>query len=807
MQFALLRQLASWSIAGLVALHAAALGQAPCSLAFAPGDALAGVDGAVGICKPWDPDAAGPAPLHVVVAGEFRVAGSVFGPFLAAYEPVARQWVGFGQGLPGPCLAVGTSPNGRLVAYAQSTGVFEWNGTTWQQLGPNFVQGVSTLAIMANGDVVAGGSFQAIGSAPIYGIARWDGATWNAMGAPTVPWSLGRVDSMELLPNGDLVAVGLFTQIGGVACSLIARWDGVAWSPFGAGSTTVPMQLAVTTNGEVVAGGTFATATGTARLVRWNGTAWIDIGAGLPMTFGLLLPLTNGGVLAIGSAGIWAWNGTAWSMYAPGGSGIGCAYAIGNNDLMVGGSFAPTPSVPALNLARWNGTTWQAPNVGNTGIVRTVATLPDGSFFVGGSFLTVGGQVANRLARFDGTTWTPIASTAINAVKFSLARPNGEVVIVGEFPNVQGGMDFVMSWNGAQVVPIYQGLWGARIVNCMALAANGDVLMHYSDLATFSGGIARWNGTTLTFTPVGAISCNALLELPGGDLLLAGFFGGSPSPLMRWNGTQLTPFGSLLSNSVTCLALAPNGDVIVGGGFSVPARVARWDGVAWQPYGAGLTDAVTSLALLPDGDVVACERRSVNSVWNSRVQYWNGTAWTLRGDTAGQANVVWSPTGTLALYGEFTNISGAANAYFARLQPTCPAVVLDRGGGCAGSAGLVALAVTERAWIGGSLQTSASGLPVGALSIGVFGFAAQTQPLSSLHPLGVPGCRLLTTDDILLQFGVVAGAASPRLPIPNAPALVGASFQHQLLAVEVDANGHAAAITSSNALQLTIGSL
>jgi len=37
-----------------------------------------------------------------------------------------------------------------------------WNGTTWSPLGPGFPNGqVETLAIQPNGDLIAGGWFQA----------------------------------------------------------------------------------------------------------------------------------------------------------------------------------------------------------------------------------------------------------------------------------------------------------------------------------------------------------------------------------------------------------------------------------------------------------------------------------------------------------------------------------------------------------------------------------------------------------------------------------------------------------------------
>lgn len=785
---------------------AAASAQAPCPLAFAPGEPLAGASAGVGAFVPWDPDGPGPAPQQLIVVGEFATIGSVAGGAIAAYEPTTRQWTTVAPGLT-RVTAVAVRANGNLLACAQ-LGVFEWNGSTWTQLGGNMLSAV-TVAELPSGDVVAGGNFTNIGGVAIHGVARWNGSSWQAMGAPTVPWSLGNVERLQRLPNGDLLATGLFTQIGGVACSLIARFDGSAWWPLGAGSATSPVSSTITTGGDVVASGSFTTATGQAPIARWDGSAWHDVSVGLPFTFGVFAPLPGDEVLAVGpTGGLFASNQGVWSPFAPWGSGlaaINCMHAFSATDVLVGGSFTPNAVVPGARLARWNGSSWQLACTGNLGEVRTASVLPDGSWFVGGLMTAVGGQIANRLARFDGTTWTPIASSAINAVKYSVARPNGEVVLVGEFPNAQGGMDFVMSWSGGQVTPILQGLWGARIVQTMALAANGDVLMAYLDFATITSGIARYDGSTVTFTPWSAIGPYAMLGLPNGDVLVATFQVGSPNTVWRWNGSTLSPFGAPLNATPLTLGRTRNGDIVAGGAFTSPSRIARWDGTAWQPYGAGFADPVTSLVVLPDDSIVAADYRSTSQGNSARVQRWNGTSWSLLGQCNTRVDLAWSPAGEVAVYGAFLEIGGAVSAGFARLQTPCAAAVLDRGGGCLGSAGPLALTAVERAWLGGALRTRVTGLPVGALSIGVFGSAPQVVSLAQLHPLGAQGCDLLATDDILLQASVVGGAATPAIAVPTTAALVGASFEHQVLGVEVDANGHAAAITSSNALHCTIG--
>ena len=50
------------------------------------------------------------------------------------------------------------------------------------------------------------------------------------------------------------------------------------------------------------------------------------------------------------------------------------------------------------------------------------------------------------------------------------------------------------------------------------------------------------------------------------------------------------------------------------------------------------------------------------------------------------------------------------------------------------------------------------------------------------------------------------GTAEVVIPLPNDPALVGQSFHHQMVPFEVDLSFAFTAITSTNALTMTIGS-
>jgi hypothetical protein len=86
-------------------------------------------------------------------------------------------------------------------------------------------------------------------------IARWNGASWSPLGSGiTATNSSGTVDALAVLPNGDLVAGGSFTTAGGVTVNRIARWNGTSWSPLGSGMSSTVWALAVLPNGDLVAG-------------------------------------------------------------------------------------------------------------------------------------------------------------------------------------------------------------------------------------------------------------------------------------------------------------------------------------------------------------------------------------------------------------------------------------------------------------------------------------------------------------------------------------------------------------------------
>ena len=149
---------------------------------------------------------------------------------------------------------------------------------------------------------------------------------------------------------------------------------------------------------------------------------------------------------------------------------------------------------------------------------------------------------------------------------------------------------------------------------------------------------------------------------------------------------------------------------------------------------------------------------------------------------------------------------GKVSSYLARLTTTCPAAVTLHGSGCTGSAGPVVLMSRQLPWIGGTYRSIATGLPANAFAVAVRGQLPVSIALPALFPQGVSGCLLLVSPVAHELLVPTAGTVLSQFSIPNTAALVGQVQYDQVVPVELDTSSNIMAITSSNALRLTIGS-
>jgi hypothetical protein len=315
----------------------------------------------------------------------------------------------------------------------------------WSPLGDgvsnNNFPFVYALAIGPSGELFVGGLFTEAGGQPANNIAKWDGATWSALGAGVSGGSFPRVRALAIGPSGELFAGGRFTEAGGQSARNIAKWDGMSWSPLGAGVNNTVRALAIGPNGELFAGGFFSQAGGQPAnfIAKWDGMSWSPLGAGTSFTV-RALAIGPSGELFVGgnfteaggqpASGVAKWDGMSWSPLGAGTSSAVYALAIGPSGELFAGGFN--------SIATWDGATWSPLGAGVNGDVEALAIGPSGELFVGGNFTEAGGQPANFIAKWDGMSWSPLGAGVDLFVRALAIGPSGELFAGGDFSQAGG---------------------------------------------------------------------------------------------------------------------------------------------------------------------------------------------------------------------------------------------------------------------------------------------------------------------------------------------------------------------------------
>ncbi len=413
------------------------------------------------------------------------------------------------------------------------------NGTLDSSFGPGTPpsRSVFAMAQQADGKLLIGGSFAAVGETPRARIARLnrDGTldfTFNR----TVGTNQS-VTSMTLQPDGKVLISGQFIYVNDMAINRIARLhtDGTLDRGFdpGSGLNWPAIAMALQPDGKVLIGGGFTSVNATAmnRISRLMSDGTLDRafdpGSGADATVRSIALQPDGKVLIGGS--FTTVNGTT----------IGRIARL-HSDGSLDASFIPRVDI-------------------SEGVLTSVSSLalqPDGRVLIVSDFTQEDGMIIAGVARLetDGALdhsfgFARVAGGRTLATIYSMVlQADGRVVIAGQFSNVK------------------------------------DVTRH---------GIARLNGdgsVDNTFTaglypdaPVDRVALHA-----DGRLVIAGrFLSVASEP--RSGLARLHNDGSLdrefippvgLGQSVSAIALEADGDVLIGGGFApltgaAGSRIAR----------------------------------------------------------------------------------------------------------------------------------------------------------------------------------------------------------------------------------------
>lgn len=776
---------------------------AQCDPQWLPGAPAAGVNGSVydAVLRPNG---------ELVVGGRFLLADSTFARNVARFDGV--NWHALGSGVDNNVFAVVEMPNGDVVVggeFLQAGGaganrIARWDGTSWSPLGTGLDGRVSALLLMPNGDLIAGGAFLVAGGAPANRIARWDGATWSPLGAGLS----GPVECMRLLPNGNLIVGGSFTQAAGIATQSIAIWNGTSWAAVpGLSYTSTVFDVAALPNGQIAVAGLLSIGSATAQVVILNGPA-VQVLTPPPGLYNELEVLGNGDlvvggyVVGMATGAVARWNGTAWTSFGDEAPGRTFVFRIAaNGDLIAAGTPLGNGATAYNAVARYDGTSWTGLGAPRPAKVNAMARLPDGDVVVAGEFTHLGGVAANHVARWHAGAFLPLGLGVDGPVRSLAVDPAGTVVVCGSFTAAGGGpANRIARWNGNAWSSLGSGL--PFVATEVTAAGGGQVLVR--------GGTERWYFDGSTWAPLQlpvGYNLTATVAAPEGDFILGGLFTtpqGTTGTIRFDHGvftpTQPQPWfvtrfgtdhrGRVLAN-VTSLS---------GGSF------LRLDGNTWTSL-PGTVPTPLSITSLPNGDPLV-----LSNVGSNEAQLFrhDGTGWTpfsvtLQPSQFGSAalHAACSGNGEVFVGGDVVAIQGAVTAGFARAAPACPAIANSFGTGCTGAAGPLTLVAHNLPWLGGTFESTASGLTANSLAVHVLG----TQPTTIPLPLGAPGCSLFVTPDITSVLLPANGQAESSLALPRSLALAGLAVRTQVVGLEFAAGGALLRLTSTNALALTLGGM
>jgi hypothetical protein len=155
----------------------------------------------------------------------------------------------------------------------------EGDGTNWSTLAS--VDG-QVYAILESGtNLYVGGRFN-MGGLAATNVARWDGVRWSSIGGG-IRNDRGDAYVSALAVDGDRLFVGGFFQFAGSApANNVACWNGSEWSALGSGVNDDYVRSLAVIDHNLYVGGSFSRAGGVSasNVARWDGTKWSALGSG-----------------------------------------------------------------------------------------------------------------------------------------------------------------------------------------------------------------------------------------------------------------------------------------------------------------------------------------------------------------------------------------------------------------------------------------------------------------------------------------------------------------------------------------------
>ena len=592
---------------------------------------------------------------------------------------------------------------------------------------------------MKSGDSVVflGGAFTRISGVDAHAIAMWNGSDWETLDDGIAEGIDGFVYALAI--DGDDVYVGgQFVQAGGTAAQNIAVWNRTTrtWRALGEGmrgdgSSTPFVSAIVLHDGKVYAGGTFASAGGTAAksIAVWDGTAWSPLAEGIDGSVSALEEL-DGRIYAGGSFGaagavsansVAYWEAGSWHRMGEGVVGsvneiVAYVDPVNGPSLLIGGSFT---AGAGSNLVSWipEGSSFDSFDSQTTAIDEVRALCVSGEYvFVGGTFSFTPdfdlesqkfsqGLITNVAFNYRENGWTPWITMqgGTDGPVNALATYGNQIIAGGAFSRA-GEADVANIAQYSRRSRVWQPMIsGTTLGTISAMTHNrGQVYAagmfrpqeNQSGIPETTNHLASL-GTTGWHVVDGTIRGNAYTAGSAGDDVIVGGTFITTDDIIGVNATQwnagskswraLTPGSGVASQEdlsfVTAIAATPN-DIYLGGRFNVVdtfetpnvAALDRGTGV-WRALGSGLNGHVWVLLPAPDGSLYAGgDFKRAGAVEVNGIARWDGTAWHPLGDGATNGvkgsvrSLVWGD-GRLYVGGIFKDVGGLKTDNIAMWNP------------------------------------------------------------------------------------------------------------------------------------------
>ena len=543
-----------------------------------------------------------------------------------------------GTGFDGPATSIAVQADGRILVGGYFTA---FNGTPRANIarlnadgtldttfnpGSGFDSSVGSLAVQADGKILAVGSFATFNGTARVGVARL-----NTNGALDTSFNVApelgfTPTELALQTDGKVVVGGYSTgYVAGNAPANTARLNTDGSRDFVYGPSLPNMltvqALTLQTNGRIVVGGYFNSPNGsaTASLARLSTTGVLEtLSTGNSRCLGSVQDAVSvtGGKYIVGGTFNWI-NGTARNGIArinADGSldtsfniGSGFDYAVScfvvqpDGKVVAGGYFASFNGTPCINFARLNtngtlDTSFSSDSRQSYGQVLAMALQPNGRILAGGYFtLTTTGNMAglirmNADGAFDSTFRPNFNFDAANTnYAHSLAlQTDGRILAAGDFA-VGGTATGIARFNAdgsldSNFTHFFDAnMWG----DCVALQSDGAVL--FGGLFSSVGGLTRngiarlnTNGTLdTTFDPgVGFFDATSMTPQTDGRVVVGSKYVANGPARLNADGSRDNGFSVIGNNSiVTSIHYTEDGRLFLTGGIALGTGGVKQVGV------------------------------------------------------------------------------------------------------------------------------------------------------------------------------------------------------------------------------------